>query len=652
MSSSNFQSDLDIEEVDGLLDMLDEHNPLVKVFRMARDRFKETDFHLVKIRLLGKRKGDSTQYNLPSASEVAAIIVGDRSQSSGDRDIVVEEYGVGLRKIKEIHPSFMAMQYPILFPYGEDFNRTDIEYVDADETISMKRKFVTFRDTLAFRLQQRHEEGETVIRGGRLFQQFSVDGFTFMEDELYNGLKGAVVRGDTTPASLGRRFILPSSFTGSPRYMVQYYQDAMAICRWTGTPDIFLTFTCNPKWKEIKKFLDLIPGRKLEDRPDIAAMVFKIKLDELINDLRTGKHFGDDTAVHAGYNAVVQYMVHGPYGAYNKNSPCMDKDKCTKHYLKSFRSQTIANEDGFPIYKRRDDRQTALKNGVEVDNRWIVPHNVDLVVKYDAHINVEHCNQGRSIKYLFKYINRGHDRATFTIEENASTNNETGVPSLTEVDEIKRYLDCRYVSASEACWRIFKLDIQYRDPAVERFSFHLSGEHNVIFGDNDSLVDIVNRAGVEKTIFTEWMRANQLFQDARHLTYAEFPMKWTWKKDLKQWKRRGNGRCIRRIYYAHSASGERYYLRLLLNIVRGPTSFEDIRTIDGILYPTFKEASAVMGLLDNDDEWHEAIKEASQWASGHQLRQLFVTLILFCEVTEHFTLWIRNWEILSEDILY
>ena len=179
----------------------------------------------------------------------------------------------------------MAMQYPLLFPYDEDFYRNDVKYqnLNGPSTSAVKRKKrerVTLRDTMAFRLQQRFAEGQTLIRGGRLFQQFIVDGWTALEDEklgwvrrnqktlraeLYCGLRDTVVRGDTTPASLGRRFVLPSSHTGGPRYMAEYYQDAMAICRHFGTPDIFITFTCNPKWIEIQKFLDLIPGQKPED---------------------------------------------------------------------------------------------------------------------------------------------------------------------------------------------------------------------------------------------------------------------------------------------------------------------------------------------------------------------------------------------------
>ena len=114
----------------------------------------------------------------------------------------------------------------------------------------------------------------------------------YLRAEIYSGLKDTVLRGDTTRASIGKRIVLPSSFTGGPRYMIQNYQDAMAICRWAGYPDLFLTLTCNPKWPKIISFLELIPGQKPEDQPDIVARAFKIKLDALLQDIKKGQHFG------------------------------------------------------------------------------------------------------------------------------------------------------------------------------------------------------------------------------------------------------------------------------------------------------------------------------------------------------------------------
>jgi len=86
----------------------------------------------------------------------------------------------------------------------------------------------------------------------------------------------------------GKRVILPSTFVGSKRYMDQLYFDGMAISSVVGFPDIFITFTCNPKWPEITRELGKY-NLKPQDRTDIISMVFKIKFDELIKDL-TKKH--------------------------------------------------------------------------------------------------------------------------------------------------------------------------------------------------------------------------------------------------------------------------------------------------------------------------------------------------------------------------
>jgi len=87
--------------------------------------------------------------------------------------------------------------------------------------------------------------------------------------------------------------------------MLQNYQDAMAICKWAGYPDLFITFTCNPKWPEINRFVHS-RGLHPEDRPDIITRVFKIKLDHLIKDLRDNKVFGE---VKAGMNFILLYFI-------------------------------------------------------------------------------------------------------------------------------------------------------------------------------------------------------------------------------------------------------------------------------------------------------------------------------------------------------
>ena len=110
--------------------------------------------------------------------------------------------------------------------------------------------------------------------------------------DKYKALDDAVRTGDFDPTSnVGKWYVLPSSFIGSPRYMIQNFQDVMAICKVIGYPELFITFTCNPKWLEVVCFIES-RGLRPEDRPDIMSCIFKMKLDELMRDLKTKNVFG------------------------------------------------------------------------------------------------------------------------------------------------------------------------------------------------------------------------------------------------------------------------------------------------------------------------------------------------------------------------
>ncbi|XP_047258482.1 uncharacterized protein LOC124890732 [Capsicum annuum] len=329
----------------------------------------------------------------------------------------------------------------------------------------------------------------------------------------------AIRRSDSDSSMIGKSIILPFLHTGGPRYRAQNYQDAMAICRWAGYPDLFLTFTCNPKWPEINEMLHLIGQHDDDNRVDIICRVFQIKLFQLMQDLKKQQPFGKIIASEIpdmevdpdGYNPVNNYMMYVPCGALNPQCPCMKQGKCSKHFSKKFNNQTTFDADGFPIDRKR---------------------------------NIELCNYSRSVKYLFKYINKGSDRATATIE----------CTNTAEVhDEIKRYLDCRYISATEACWRIFIFDILHREPAVERFPFYLEGENTIVFEEEERPENIIRRPASVKTKFTEWFTANQKNDDARELTYSEFPTHWVWDENGKNGNRRKMGKTV-----AKEISSERF----------------------------------------------------------------------------------------------
>jgi hypothetical protein len=104
-----------------------------------------------------------------------------------------------------------------------------------------------------------------------------------LQAEVYQGVRDAANAGDHDVAMLGRRIVLPSSFQGGPRLMMQNYLDAMAIARFAGKPTYFATFTCNPKWLEITDAL--LPGQQAHDRPDLILRAFRLQLAELKPDL-------------------------------------------------------------------------------------------------------------------------------------------------------------------------------------------------------------------------------------------------------------------------------------------------------------------------------------------------------------------------------
>ena len=298
----------------------------------------------------------------------------------------------------------------------------------------------------------------------------------------------------------------------------------------------FITFTCNPKWPEITK--ELLPHQIAANRPDLTARVFHIKLQELLKDLNANNWFGKvlayvyvvefqkrglphahillilapedkihsvenyntivsaeipDLTMHPfAYETVTTTMMHGPCGILNPSAPCMENGVCQKHYPKNFQENTQESDNGYPIYHRRENGHfVKTRNGIQLDNRWVVPHNIGLVTKYNAHINVEICSSILAIKYLYKYLYKGHDRATVSLSQ---MNNMQPSAETEPIDEIKMYLDARYVSASESIWRIFHYRLHNHTPNIQRLAVHLPNQQSITFQNGDNLQNVVNQA--------------------------------------------------------------------------------------------------------------------------------------------------------------
>jgi hypothetical protein len=124
----------------------------------------------------------------------------------------------------------------------------------------------------------------------------------------------------------------------------------------------------------------------------------------------------------------------------------------------------------------------------------------------------------------------------------------------------------------------------------------------VMFADDDDVQEVATQSAISRTMLTEWFKTNQESEVARSLMFDQFLQQWVWNRKLKQWTMCKRGFAIGHMYYAHPTSGECYYLRMLLNYIKGATSYEHLRIVDGREHDTFKDACITMGLFADDNE--------------------------------------------------
>lgn len=209
----------------------------------------------------------------------------------------------------------------------------------------------------------------------------------------------------------------------------------------------------------------------------------------------------------------------------------------------------------------------------------------------------------------------------------------------------------KYVCDTEAAHRIFGFDIHHRSISVERLSFHLPNEKYVTFNSNDNLANECRRAGYKNSKLEASFHLCRENSDARQYTYQEIPEHFVWDSGQCKWRLRKKGQEVRRLNYSHYSTGELWYLRMLLCRVAGPKCFRDLRTFEGTTYNTFQEACGAMRILNDDNEWHEAILENILSAMPYQLRSLSVHIIVNCQVSNTLRLWTTHWRPMSDDIL-
>nr|GEU29535.1 ATP-dependent DNA helicase PIF1-like [Tanacetum cinerariifolium] len=189
-------------------------------------------------------------------------------------------------------------------------------------------------------------------------------------------------------------------------------------------------------------------------------------------------------------------------------------------------------------------------------------------------------------------------------------------------------------------------------PSIERLSFHLPGEQQVLYDENSDLETVLHKPSVGHSMFEGWMKMNELYPVTRELTYAEFPTKYVWNAPKRIWTLRKQGKSIGRIHNVPISTGDAFYYRMILNGAKGCRTHDEIKKVNGVVYPTYKEACYATGLLEDDKEYIECIKDATHWATAEHLREIFVTLLSQKELTLPLSVWLQTWHLLAGDVQF
>ena len=217
-------------------------------------------------------------------------------------------------------------------------------------------------------------------------------------------------------------------------------------------------------------------------------------------------------------------------------------------------------------------------------------------------------------------------------------------------DEILQLLNARYVGPHQAVFRIMQYKMHEKSHIIIWLAVHLPLQQAVYYrdGNEERALDV----GRDTTL-TAFFRLNEEDENAHQYFYHEIPEHYTFDQRNKRWspRRRQTGPIIGRIYQVQPSDPQRFALCLLLLRRKGVTSFEDLRTVDGQMHPTFKDAARAMGLLEDDTEHRRYLQEAAVMNMPSQMRQLFATLMVFQTPVDIRTLFEEFTEAMCEDYI-
>lgn len=307
----------------------------------------------------------------------------------------------------------------------------------------------------------------------------------------------------------------------------------------------------------------------------------------------------------------------------------MENTDCEKKFPKKFNEYRKSNVNGYPEYRRREGEKAYVR-GVWMDNRSVVPYNPFLLLIYNAHINVEVCTSLTAVKCIYKYIFKGFDCANIAVISDGN--------QQLKYDEITNFLNCRYVSAPEAVWRLRESKMHDRSHAVQRLPVHLPNQQLIYF-DEGHEEEAILAAQSKLTKLEDFFKLNEADENAHNMLYTDLPLHYVYVKNQWQRRQRGANKVVSRMYSVSPRHEERFYLRTLLLHIRGPKGFTDLRRYEGAVHQTFKAAAIANGLLQSDCEWVRCLQDAVTYEMPRQLRDTFAFILCFGQPASPINLW-------------
>ncbi|KAK3233448.1 hypothetical protein CYMTET_19283 [Cymbomonas tetramitiformis] len=520
------------------------------------------------------------------------LLKDDDPTHDATRSLVMTKQQGGLQILPALHPLADAMAYPLMFPYGTvGWDRYMLRYKPKSSSNELTDKRLTMLDYYRFHVQRR--DPLHVHLYGRLFQQWVTDAWSKVDDSHLQYLQ------EKSFQTHYRAIVAAGAMDACRK------SDDTEDCSKMGTP----VTTYLPSSHEnsprflYEKLQDTMTYNREWGNPDLfLTFTSNREWPEVQAAIRS--QGCPDHSTHDNFDLIVRAFVMR-FDVFMKY--LMHKDG--SHYGKAHAASWVVE---FQPHSGLPHAHVMLwlekKLTVETIDRYIwaeIPDKTKYPRLYEEVKKVVHGPCGNAYP----------DRACTSTTPDGVAVCEKGFPQPFTADlpakELERKID--------------------------------SGELNL-------------QTGIELTAFFDCNKKGSKTYDekAGSLLYTDMPKEFTFDKQKKEWHRRVQKwrTSLGRMYFVNPKCEERFYLRLMLTHIRGPTSYEDVRTVDGRTYTTFHEAAIACGLAQNDQEYVICLHEAEILYPARMVRNLFITIVAHCQPGKPQELWEQFKTSMSADKLY